>query len=173
MCSASPLRKFGVPFQARIYYAHDLDPTTEEDAPPDARRISSPQNPPTLSPATAWQWSAPTPATLPRPTNTLKRSWLRIPNTSPAYFQYGQFLAEVRPHGGGAIHLSAGIATAQRTGDEHARSEMEAALAELGLSGTGTLACRGFCHRDRNSRPKLSATKPHRQECLCYAKPPR
>jgi Tfp pilus assembly protein PilF len=48
------------------------------------------------------------------------------------YFQYGQFLAKAgRPEEARAT-LNTGIATARRTGDEHARSEMEAALAELG-----------------------------------------
>jgi Tfp pilus assembly protein PilF len=48
------------------------------------------------------------------------------------YFQYGQFLAKSgRPEEARAT-LIAGIATARRTGDEHARSEMETALAELG-----------------------------------------
>jgi hypothetical protein len=47
------------------------------------------------------------------------------------YFQYGQFLAKSGRTEEARTTLSAGIATAQRTGDEHARSEMEAALAEL------------------------------------------
>jgi hypothetical protein len=48
------------------------------------------------------------------------------------YFQYGQFLAKSGRTEEARSTLSAGIATAQRTGDEHARSEMETALAELG-----------------------------------------
>ena len=48
------------------------------------------------------------------------------------YFQYGQFLAKSGRTEEARSTLSAGIATARRTGDEHARSEMEAALAELG-----------------------------------------
>jgi thioredoxin-like negative regulator of GroEL len=49
-----------------------------------------------------------------------------------AYFQYGQFLARVGRAEEARSALNAGIATARRTGDDHARSEMEAALAELG-----------------------------------------
>ena len=49
-----------------------------------------------------------------------------------AYFQYGQFLARVGRTDEARSTLAAGIATAQRTGDDHARSEMEAALGELG-----------------------------------------
>ena len=48
------------------------------------------------------------------------------------YFQYGQFLAKSGRTEEARSTLSAGITTARRTGDEHARSEMEAALAELG-----------------------------------------
>jgi hypothetical protein len=47
------------------------------------------------------------------------------------YFQYGQFLAKSGRGEEARSTLNAGIATARRTGDEHARSEMEAALAEL------------------------------------------
>ncbi len=47
------------------------------------------------------------------------------------YFQYGQFLAKSGRSDEARSTLNAGVATAQRTGDEHARSEMEAALAEL------------------------------------------
>jgi len=48
------------------------------------------------------------------------------------YFQYGQFLAKTGRPEEARSTLTAGVATARRTGDEHARSEMEAALAELG-----------------------------------------
>ena len=48
------------------------------------------------------------------------------------YFQYGQFLAKSGRAEEARSALNAGIATARRTGDDHARSEMEAALAELG-----------------------------------------
>jgi hypothetical protein len=48
------------------------------------------------------------------------------------YFQYGQFLARSGRTDEARSTLTAGIATALRTADEHARSEMEAALAELG-----------------------------------------
>lgn len=54
------------------------------------------------------------------------------PNYVAAYFQYGQFLAKSGREDEARSTLQAGIATAQRTGDDHARSEMEAALAELG-----------------------------------------
>lgn len=48
------------------------------------------------------------------------------------YFQYGQFLAKSGRTEEARSTLNSGIATARRTGDEHARSEMETALAELG-----------------------------------------
>jgi hypothetical protein len=47
------------------------------------------------------------------------------------YFQYGQFLAKSGRTDEARATLHAGIATALRTGDEHARAEMETALAEL------------------------------------------
>ena len=54
------------------------------------------------------------------------------PDYVAAYFQYGQFLARSGRAEDARSTLAAGIATARRTGDDHARSEMEAALAELG-----------------------------------------
>jgi len=48
------------------------------------------------------------------------------------YFQYGQFLAKNARPDEARSALTAGIATAIRTGDQHARAEMETALAELG-----------------------------------------
>jgi predicted Zn-dependent protease len=54
------------------------------------------------------------------------------PDYVAAYFQYGQFLARTGRADEARSALTAGIATARRTGDDHARSEMEAALAELG-----------------------------------------
>ena len=54
------------------------------------------------------------------------------PEYVAAYFQYGQFLARIGRTDEARSTLSAGIATAERTGNEHARSEMEAALADLG-----------------------------------------
>jgi hypothetical protein len=48
------------------------------------------------------------------------------------YFQYGQFLAKSGRSAEARSTLNAGIATARSAGDEHARSEMEVALAELG-----------------------------------------
>jgi|SRR5271165_1154811 len=54
------------------------------------------------------------------------------PDYVSGYFQYGQFLAKSGRKEEARSTLTAGIATAMRTGDEHARSEMEGALAELG-----------------------------------------
>jgi len=54
------------------------------------------------------------------------------PEYVAAYFQYGQFLAKAGRTSDARSALTQGIAMAQRTGDDHARSEMEAALAELG-----------------------------------------
>ena len=56
------------------------------------------------------------------------------PDYVAAYFQYGQFL--VAKSGRTSFSearaaLTTGIAVAQRTGDDHARSEMEAALQEI------------------------------------------
>jgi thioredoxin-like negative regulator of GroEL len=54
------------------------------------------------------------------------------PDYVAAYFQYGQFLAKTGRTEEARSALGAGIASARRTGDDHARSEMEAALSELG-----------------------------------------
>jgi len=54
------------------------------------------------------------------------------PNYVAGYFQYGQFLAKIGRTEEAKSTLNSGIATARRAGDDHARSEMEAALAELG-----------------------------------------
>jgi hypothetical protein len=54
------------------------------------------------------------------------------PDYVAGYFQYGQFLAKSGRTVEARSTLTTGITTAQRTGDEHARSEMEGALAELG-----------------------------------------
>jgi len=54
------------------------------------------------------------------------------PDYVAAYFQYGQFLARAGRAEEARSTLTTGVATARRTGDDHARSEMEAALAELG-----------------------------------------
>jgi hypothetical protein len=54
------------------------------------------------------------------------------PDYVAAYFQYGQFLARSGRADEARSALTTGIATARRTGDDHARSEMEGALAELG-----------------------------------------
>jgi hypothetical protein len=54
------------------------------------------------------------------------------PDYVAAYFQYGQFLAGVGRTDEARSTLTVGIATARRAGEDHARSKMEAALAELG-----------------------------------------
>ena len=54
------------------------------------------------------------------------------PEYVAGYFQFGQFLARTGRADEARSTLHAGIETAQRTDDDHARSEMEAALAELG-----------------------------------------
>ena len=53
------------------------------------------------------------------------------PEYVAGYFQYGQFLAKSGRVEEARSALNVGIATARRAGDEHARSEMETALAEL------------------------------------------
>jgi predicted Zn-dependent protease len=53
------------------------------------------------------------------------------PEYVAGYFQYGQFLTKSGRSDEARSALTTGIATARRTGDDHARSEMEAALAEL------------------------------------------
>jgi predicted Zn-dependent protease len=56
----------------------------------------------------------------------------RNPDYIAAYLMYGQFLArESRPAEAKQV-LSNGIAAAAKKGDQHARSEMEALLTELG-----------------------------------------
>ena len=54
------------------------------------------------------------------------------PDYVAGYFQYGQFLARTGRTEEARTTLRTGIATALRTGDDHARAEMEGALAELG-----------------------------------------
>jgi thioredoxin-like negative regulator of GroEL len=54
------------------------------------------------------------------------------PEYVAAYSQYGQFLAGAGRKDEARSILAAGIASARRTGDDNARSKMEAALAELG-----------------------------------------
>jgi cytochrome c-type biogenesis protein CcmH/NrfG len=53
------------------------------------------------------------------------------PEYVAGYFQYGQLLAKSGRTEEARSTLTAGIATARRVGDDHARSEMETALAEL------------------------------------------
>ena len=54
------------------------------------------------------------------------------PDYVAGYFQYGQFLAKSGRGEEARATLTSGIAVARRSGDDHARSEMEVALAELG-----------------------------------------
>ena len=54
------------------------------------------------------------------------------PEYVAAYFHYGQLLAKAGRTEEARSTLAAGISAAQRAGDAHARSEIEAALADLG-----------------------------------------
>ncbi len=53
------------------------------------------------------------------------------PDYVAGYFHYGQLLVRLTRTEEARQILTAGIAAARRTGDQHAGSEMEAALAEL------------------------------------------
>ncbi len=53
------------------------------------------------------------------------------PNYVAGYFQYGQLLARLSRTAEAKRTLTNGIEAARRSGDEHAGSEMEAALAQL------------------------------------------
>jgi cytochrome c-type biogenesis protein CcmH/NrfG len=53
------------------------------------------------------------------------------PDYIPAYLMYGQLLARESRAGEARQILSTGIAAAAKTGDQHARSEMEALLNDL------------------------------------------
>ena len=53
------------------------------------------------------------------------------PDYVAGYFQYGQFLARIARADEARAILTSGIAVAYRTGDAHAASEMETALAQL------------------------------------------
>ncbi len=53
------------------------------------------------------------------------------PDYVAGYFQYGQFLAQLRRLDEARQIFTAGIDVARRVGDQHAASEMEAARAEL------------------------------------------
>ena len=53
------------------------------------------------------------------------------PDYVSGYFQYGQLLAKLSRNEDARRTLRNGIEAAQRTGDQHAASEMEAALAQL------------------------------------------
>ena len=54
------------------------------------------------------------------------------PEYVPGYFQFGQLLARLGRVPEGRQTLSAGVAMAVKTGDTHARDEMQAALDGLG-----------------------------------------
>ena len=56
----------------------------------------------------------------------------RNPEYIPAYLMYGQMLARESRGGEAKEVLSNGIAAAAKKGDQHARSEMESLLIELG-----------------------------------------
>ncbi len=82
----------------------------------------------------AWPWSVPIQGDAAAADENFKTLIASHPEYVAAYFQYGQFLTKVSE---AALRrarsaLTAGIAMAQRTGDDHARAEMEAALSELG-----------------------------------------
>lgn len=53
------------------------------------------------------------------------------PNYVAGYFQYGQLLARLSRTADAKRTLNNGIEVARRAGDQHATSEMEAALAQL------------------------------------------
>lgn len=57
---------------------------------------------------------------------------VRNPEYIPAYLMYGQMLARESRAGEAKEVLSSGIAAAAKKGDQHARSEMESLLIELG-----------------------------------------
>jgi Tfp pilus assembly protein PilF len=57
---------------------------------------------------------------------------LRNADYVPAYLMYAQLLSREARNDEARQVLSTGIAAAGRTGDQHARSEMETLLAELG-----------------------------------------
>jgi len=56
----------------------------------------------------------------------------RSPDYIPAYLMYGQMLTRESRAGEAKEVLSSGIAAAAKKGDQHARSEMESLLIELG-----------------------------------------
>lgn len=56
------------------------------------------------------------------------------PNYVAGYFQYGQLLARLSRITDAKRTLAQGIEVARQTGDQHAGSEMEAALAQLPAS---------------------------------------
>jgi len=59
--------------------------------------------------------------------------WELNPDYIAAYFQAGKLLAQMGEIERAREALGQGILAASRTGDQHAKSEMEAALGELGI----------------------------------------
>jgi len=54
------------------------------------------------------------------------------PDYTAGYYHYGQLLVRLGRRDEARAVLTSGVAATRRTGDEHARSEMEAAMGELG-----------------------------------------
>src|SRR5207245_8942119 len=67
-------------------------------------------------------------------TENLEKLLTENPNYVAGYFQYGQLLARLSRTADAKRTLSNGIEAARRSGDQHAGSEMEAALAQLPAS---------------------------------------
>lgn len=61
-----------------------------------------------------------------------RKLWESNPDYAAAYFQAGQLLSRIGQKEEAGRILGEGIQAASRIGDQHAKSEMEAALAELG-----------------------------------------
>jgi len=59
--------------------------------------------------------------------------WEANPDYVAAYFQAGQLMARIGDREQARSILGAGVQAAGRVGDLHAKSEMEAALAEVGI----------------------------------------
>jgi predicted Zn-dependent protease len=57
------------------------------------------------------------------------------PDYSAGYFMAAQTLAKAERHDEAKVRLAQGIASARRTGNQHALSEMQAMLDELDLAG--------------------------------------
>ena len=57
----------------------------------------------------------------------------RLPDYVPCYLMYGNLLVSMGVRDDAAAVFGAGIDAAKRTGDDHARSELQGALDELAL----------------------------------------